>query len=176
MVEAAAYEDLRAELQPSEALLGLSRGRLMGSARPRAANPRALLTPYVNLGLTARRLILQPISARSGRALAGKAPDLPLQEVAAISRADADPLEPGRAVRVVLHTSHGHTLRFRAVGRQAEAADEIVNLWRSLCPETAAAREAPIERCPDCSRELDRPYRFCPYCGSERVPQGSDAS
>src|SRR5438105_5151086 len=77
-VEAAAYEDLAAVLEPDEALLGVTRGRIMAGWRPRRGNPKALFSPFVNLGLTGSRLILQPVQPSTGAAISGSVAAFPL--------------------------------------------------------------------------------------------------
>ncbi len=168
-IEAAAYEDLKALLETDEALLGVSRGRLVGSWRPRTGlNPRAHFTPFVNLGLTGSRLIVQPISQSDGRAISGSAASYPLSAVIAMTRSDADVLEPGRTIRLQIQVATGESMRIKISGRMAESASEIVEVWQSLYKDRAGADAPPGIPCPGCGRDLDRPYRFCPFCGKEQ--------
>ena len=168
-VEAAAYEDLSSILDSDEALLGVSRGRIVGSWKPKAGfNPRAHFTPFVNLGLTGSRLIVQPISQSDGRAISGSASSYPLSAVVAMAKSDADVLEPGRTLRLQIQTATGDSMRIKMSGRMAESASEIVEVWQSLYREHAGAEAPAGIPCPGCGRELDRPYRFCPFCGKEQ--------
>ena len=168
-IEAAAYEDVSEALDSDEALLGVTRGRLVGNWRPRGGfNPRAFFTPFVNLGLTGTRLILQPIAQADGRALAGSTVSFHLSSVVSMTRSDADGLQPGRTVRLVIQIATGEMLRLRASGRMAESAESLVEVWQSLYREKSGKEPAAGIPCPGCGRELDRPYKFCPYCGKEQ--------
>ena len=168
-VEAAAYEDVSTILETDEAILGITRGRLVGSWKPRGGfNPRAYFTPFANLALTGTRLILQPMSQADGRALTGAAASFPLSTILSMTRSDADVLQPGRTLRLVILLAKGETLRMRASGRMAESADSIVEVWQSLYRDKSGNEPPAGIPCPGCGRELDRPYKFCPYCGKEQ--------
>src|SRR5438093_8987374 len=59
-VEAACYEDLGSALEPDESLMGATRGRVMGGWRMRAVlNPRVMMSPFANIGLTSNRVVIQ---------------------------------------------------------------------------------------------------------------------
>ena len=168
-IEAAAYEDLSEGLEENEALLGVTRGRLVGNWRPRAGlNPRALFTPYVNLGLTGSRLIVQPISQTDGRALSGAGASYPLSAIVAMTRSDADVIEPGRTIRLVIHLATGESMRVKTSGRMADSASSILEVWQSLYRDHAGGEPPAGVPCPGCGRDLDQPYRYCPYCGKEQ--------
>jgi len=170
--EADAYEDLSHALDPNESLLGVTRGRVAGTwRRPLSLQPQALLSPYVNLGITAEKLVLQPVHATSGRALSDKGSSIPLTDVVAMTVTDADPLVAGRTARLVIQVQSGESLRLRAPGRFAESAQQLVEVWRSLTDGQRADSAAEI-RCEHCGRGLDRPTRFCPYGGREMAANG----
>ena len=172
-VEAAAYEDLSAILETDEAVMGVTRGRVVGSWRPRGGfNPRALFTPFVNLAITGSRLILQPIGQNDGRALTGAEASFPLSAIVAMTRSDADVLEPGRTIRLIVQMGTGESIRLKATGRMAESASGIVEVWQSLYRDAVGGDPPAGVSCPGCGRELDRPYRYCPYCGKEQ--EGSE--
>jgi hypothetical protein len=166
-VEAAAYEDVGHVLEKDETVMGVTRGRVMGGWRLRAVlNPRVIMTPYANLGLTSNRLIIQPILPSSGRAVKNVAASVPLADVYSLTAADADPIQPGRTVRLVLLMLNGETLRVRVNGRLATAATELTEVWRSLYGDLRGVEAPPPEKCAKCERTLDQAHRFCPYCGA----------
>jgi hypothetical protein len=168
-VEAGAYEDLSQLLEAEESILGMTRGRLVGSWRPRAGlNPRALFTPFVNLGLSHSRLILQPIQQSDGRAVTSAAASYPLSSIIAMTRSDADVLEPGRTIRLIVHFAAGESMRLKTSGRMAESANSLVEVWQSLYRDQAGNEPPAGIPCRSCGRELDRPYKFCPFCGNEQ--------
>src|SRR6266481_2421345 len=69
-VEAACYEDLGSALEPEETLMGATRGRVMGGWRMRAVlNPRVMMSPFANIGLTSNRVIIQPVLPANGRSV-----------------------------------------------------------------------------------------------------------
>ena len=166
-VEAAAYEDVALALEKEETLMGVTRGRVMGGWRLRAVlNPRVMMTPYANVGLTSNRLIIQPILPSNGRSVKNAAASVPLTDIYSVTAADADPIQPGRTVRLVLLTLNGETLRVRVNGRLASAATELAEVWRSLYGDLSGAATPPPEKCPKCERTLDEAHRYCPYCGA----------
>jgi RNA polymerase subunit RPABC4/transcription elongation factor Spt4 len=172
-VEAEAFEDLQHTLDPDETLLAVTRGRIAGTWRRRLTlDPQVLLSPYVNLGLTAEKLILQQIQPGSGRALSDKGSSIPLKEILTLTVSDADPLEPERMARLVVQLRSGESFRLRAAGRLARSAKDMVEVWRSLTDSirTTTARQ---QICPHCRRTLDRPHRFCPFCGKEQSTEGA---
>ncbi len=165
--EASAYEDMTHALNPHESLLGVTRGRIAGTwKRPFSFQPQTLLSPYVNLGITADKLILQQVHAGTGRAVSDKGSAIPLKDVTSITVSDADPLEAGRTARLVIQVSSGENFRLRAAGRLAEGARCLVEVWESLTSGQRPATPADIH-CPHCDRALDRPHPFCPFCGRE---------
>jgi hypothetical protein len=168
-IEAAVFEDLQKALQAEEALLGATRGRITGTWRRRLTlNPQAILSPFVNLGLTGERLILQPIHPATGRAFSDRTADYPLPEVLAMTVSDADVMEPGRTVRLEVHLGHGDSFRLRAGGRLADSAREMATVWQTVSGEAMTLLRPTEIACPHCHRTLDRPYRFCPFCGEKQ--------
>jgi RNA polymerase subunit RPABC4/transcription elongation factor Spt4 len=164
-VEAWAYEDLQQALEEGEALLAVTRGRIAGSWRRKLTlNPQTFLSPFVNVGLTADRLILQQIHQTTGRAASDKVTGFPLSSVVSLAVSDADPMEAGKSVRLNAVLSSGESFRLRASGRVAEGAKELFEVWQSVARGLYPSA-APAIACPHCSRELDRPHKFCPFCG-----------
>lgn len=168
-VEAQSFVDLEKALAEDEALLGVTRGKAAGNWRGRwTMTPQALLSPYVNVGLTADRILIQPIQAGTGRALTERVSSIPLAEVCAMETTDTDLVDPGRTVRLVIQLASGDTLRVRASGRLADAAREIAGVYRSLAGPVAAPGGANEATCAQCQRQIDRNARFCPFCGHAR--------
>src|SRR5258706_6607156 len=167
-VEAACYEDLGSALEPDETLMGATRGRVMGGWRMRAVlNPRVMMSPFANIGLTSNRVIIQPALPANGRSVPNCVAAVPLADIHSITVANADPINPGRTVRIVVQMLTGETFRMRVSGRLASSASSMAEVWRSLYTgeRTGAAVQ---ERCEKCHKELDRVYRFCPYCGADQ--------
>ncbi len=164
-VEAAAFEDVSLALEKDETLMGVTRGRVMGGWRMRnVLNPRALMTPFANIGLTSGRFMIQAVVPATGRAIKNSTASIPLSDLYSVTAADADPVAPGKTVRLVLTLPSGENLRVKVNGRLAGAAREIAEVWGSLYGRPDL--KAPDERCARCERSLDKPYRFCPYCGA----------
>lgn len=165
-VEAVAYEDLATVMESDETLLGVTRGRVMGGWRIRVLmNPRVMLSPFANVGLTSDRLIIQPVLPSTGRAIPNCFAAVPLSDVYSVMVADADAIDPGATVRIVVQLADGESLRMRVTGRIGSAASGLAEVWRSLYSGTPS-RHKSKDRCANCRRELDRSYRYCPFCGA----------
>jgi len=170
--ESNAYEDMTHALEPDESLLGVTRGKIAGTwKRPLSFQPQALLSPYVNLGITDDKLILQPVHSSNGRAVSDKGSTIPLKDVSGITLSDADPMEAGRTTRLVIQVNSGEGFRLRSSGRFAESACNLVEVWQSLTGKTPRSHN-PDSECGHCGRELDKPYKFCPFCGLETQTSG----
>lgn len=164
--EAAVYEDIQSALSAEEALLAVTRGRLIGSWRGKMGiGPQALLLcRYANLGLTDGRLMLQPVQLSTGHAAPGKVVAFPHDDVHSVAVSDGENGSPAPETRLVIELLNGESFRIRTVGRLARGAREMAEVWNSL---SGKARKSPVEAfaCAGCRRALDRAYRFCPYCG-----------
>lgn len=164
-VEAEAFTDLQQTLESHETLLGATRGRIAGTWKRRFSfHPQALLSPYINLGLTSEKLLLQQVQPGTGRALTDKASEILLADVQAFTVSDADPLEAGRTARLVVQLKSGDSFRLRASGRLADRAQELVAVWDAL-QGAKRTRAASVLTCPHCNNILEKPSRFCPLCG-----------
>jgi hypothetical protein len=163
--EASAYEDLGASLKEDETLLAVTRGRIGGTWRRKLTfNLQSVLSPFVNVGLTSDRLILQQLQQGNGRALTDTTSDVPLSDVVSIAASEPDVLAPGNPARLAVTLSTGEAFRIRTAGRLAEAASELSEVWSTL----SAAQSSAVEiRCSHCGRAWERSHRFCPFCGKE---------
>jgi RNA polymerase subunit RPABC4/transcription elongation factor Spt4 len=172
-VEADLFEDLQKAIPSEEPLLAATRGKVVGGWRGGfSLNPKAFFSPYVNLGLSDQRLLLQRIHPSTGRAFSETPSASPLTEVRSLSCADADAIEPGRTVRLTVEWVSGELLRLRAVGRFAQGAREMEEVWKSLVGNMAP-KEAPWRfTCPHCHRSMEQAYRFCPFCGKHTGDSG----
>lgn len=168
--EAEAYEDLSHALEEGETLLGACRGRLVGNWKPRfVLNPRAWISPFANVGLTNRRMLLQSIDQGTGAAASSGAVGIPMEQIGGVEAGDAESMGPGETVRLTVHLGSGEQFRLRATGRLASQARELAEVWQSLYGNMSGAVEATV--CAGCSRALDRSHRFCPYCGASQESQ-----
>jgi hypothetical protein len=155
-------------LKENESLLSATRGRIGGSWRTRVGfAPFAFMAPYANLGLTGERLLIQQVHPKTGEAVSTATCDVPLASIANIQASDADPFEPGHTVRLTVLRNDGEAFRIRAVGRLAEAATELAEVWSTLS-ESKNGKASAENRCTSCERALDRTYGFCPFCGAEQ--------
>jgi hypothetical protein len=165
--EAYAYEGLRRALEPDETLLGATRGRITGNWRERLTlTPMSLATQYANLGLSGARVLLQPIGPARGEAVGKALASFPIDEIARMAVQDADPLEPQRAVRLIVTLCSGGTLRLKAAGRLAECARDLAAVFDALTAGRTPPEAAPMTACRNCGRRVDGPYSFCPFCGA----------
>jgi hypothetical protein len=166
--EALLFENLQPLLRENETLMSATRGRIGGSWRSRVNfSPFAFMAPYANLGLTGDRILIQQVHPKTGEGVASAASDIPLSEIASIQASDADPFEPGHTVRLTVLRNDGESFRVKAVGRLAEAATEMAEVWQTIA-ESSNGKHTPEERCEACGRTFGRAYRFCPFCGSEQ--------
>lgn len=167
--EAAAYEDLASALPEDNPLLAVTRGRITGSWRGKLSlDPRLLFTPYGNLGITSRDMVLQYVNARTGRALARAAANIPFESIVGIEVEEAHSTSRGQAVRLSILLDTGEALCMRAYGRLADAAKDLVDVWEGLTGicRTQVAEEESL--CGNCGRSVEREHHYCPYCGQER--------
>jgi len=166
--EALLYEDLHASSEDDEPVLAATRGRIAGTLRAKAAfSPQRLLTPYVNLGLTGKRLIVQHVNPLTGLSV-GKPIYVNLATIRSITVTDSDPIEPDRSSRLVISfTDGGETVRVRASGRMAKSAVALCEVWQAVTNK-GPAKAAPAITCAECDRELSKESKFCPFCGKPR--------
>ena len=161
---------LKQALTPDEQLLGFARGRLAGGIRGKLSlGPEAFFAPFVNIGLTERRLVIQHINAETGRPGEILPHFYALGDIASLTFSDIETFGGESAARLTLRLRNEQHTRLRLRGQSnLEGAQAIVEVFRSL---TAAQRPAttPTQRvCPTCQHILDQPFKFCPYCGQQQ--------
>lgn len=164
---AAIVAGLKQALAADEQLLGFARGRLAGGIRGKLSlGPEAFFAPFVNIGLTERRLVIQHINAETGRPGEILPHFYALGDIAAMAFSDIETFGGESAARLTVRLRNDQHTRLRLRGQgNFESAQAIVEVFRSL---TSAKRSAttPTQRvCATCQHILDQPFKFCPYCG-----------
>ena len=170
--EASAINNLREALLPGETLLGLTRGRLGGDWRrtvPIAQRPYA--APYVNMGITEGRLMIQTIHNGTAEPLAFQGNGIPLSDIASMTISTTELEGPEHCARLSATLAVGSSFRLKAFGRLANGAADVVQIWRSLANTSEAEPE--IRMCPICAKPLDGEYKHCPYCGSSTTVESA---
>lgn len=159
---------LQAVLETDEQLLGFARGRIAGGWRGKlAVGPEAFFAPYVNVGLTERRLLLQHIAPDTGRPTNSAPHAFPLADIADIQFADIETFGGEMAGRFVVRQANENHIRLRLRGDlTCEDAQALAAVFRALT-DTGPRPHRPTETiCADCAQVLEQPFRFCPYCGA----------
>ncbi len=161
---------LKQALDGDEQLLGFTRGRLAGGIRGKLSlGPEAFFAPYVNVGLTERRLVIQHINAETGRPGEILPHYYALGDIAAMNCSDIETFGGEAAARLTVRLRNEQHTRLRLRGQSNfENAQAIVEVFRSL---TLAQRPGttPTQRvCATCQHILDQPFKFCPYCGQQQ--------
>ena len=159
---------LQALLEADEQLLGFTRGLIAGGLRGKlTVGFEALFAPYVNIGLTERRVVLQHVQPESGKPNEILPHSFPLSELHTIAFSDIETFggEPAGRLNLRLFNDQHFRLRFRGA-ENVENAQTISEVFGSLTSTRPKARTSPTQSvCPDCDQVLDRISRFCPYCG-----------
>jgi hypothetical protein len=161
---------LKQALDADEQLLGFARGRLAGGIRGKMSlGPEAFFAPFVNLGLTERRLVIQHINAETGRPGEILPHYYALGDIAALSVTDIETFGGEAAARLVMRLRNDQHTRLRLRGQSNfESAQAIVEVFRSLT-SAKRPRTTPTQRvCATCQHILDQPFKFCPYCGQQQ--------
>ena len=168
-VEAMAYQDLTNVLDEGESLLGYTRGRIAGSWRRIVTlNPQTLISPYVNVGLTAGRLVTQQINQTDGEASSDRIQSIWLKHLTSVTLSDADPFSKSKMMRLSVVLTTGDSFRVRAPGRLGELAAELANIFKTISVDPNIAEEA-VFRCINCEKSFQRNYQFCPFCGKQQL-------
>jgi hypothetical protein len=168
--EAAIVAGLKQALDADEQLLGFARGRLAGGIRGKLSlGPEAFFAPFVNIGLTERRLVIQHINVETGRPGEILPHFYALGDIAALTFSDIETFGGETAARLTMRLRNDQHTRLRLRGQgNLESAQAIVEVFRSL---TSAHRPTttPTQRvCATCQHILDQPFKFCPYCGQQQ--------
>lgn len=161
---------LKQAIDADEQLLGFARGRLAGGIRGKLSlGPEAFFAPFVNIGLTERRLVIQHINAETGRPGEILPHFYALGDIAALTFSDIETFGGESAARLTVRLRNDQHTRLRLRGQSNfESAQAIVEVFRSL---TSAQRPnmTPTQRiCATCQHILDQPFKFCPYCGQQQ--------
>ncbi len=168
--EATIVAGMRQALDSDEQLLGFARGRLAGGIRGKLSlGPEAFFAPFVNIGLTERRLVIQHINAETGRPGEILPHYYALGDIAAIHFSDIETFGGESAARLTVRLKNEQHTRIRLRGQHNLAnAQAIVEVYRSLT-EARRPQTTPTQRvCATCQHILDQPFKFCPYCGQQQ--------
>ncbi len=176
--EASIVSGLRAALQPDEQLLGFARARIAGGIKGRLnIGPEAFFAPFVNVGLTERRFVIQHLHGETGKPSEILPHFFALADLQSIHFADIETYGGTPASRLVLHLANGQNFRLRLTGENNfDSAKSIAEVFRSLTSVRKSA-SGPTQRvCSSCKHIMDRPSKFCPYCGTSQMDAESVAS
>ena len=170
--EATIVAGLKQAIDADEQLLGFTRGRVAGGIRGKMSlGPEAFFAPFVNIGLTERRLVVQHINAETGRPGEILPHFYALGDIATLAFSDIETFGADAAARLTLRLRNDQHTRLRLRGQgNFENAKAIVEVFQSL---TSAQRPVttPTQRvCATCQHILDQPFKFCPYCGQLQDP------
>jgi hypothetical protein len=159
---------LQAILEADEQLLGFTRGLIAGGLRGKlTVGFEALFAPYVNIGLTERRVVLQHVQPESGKPNEILPHSFPLSELHSIAFSDIETFggEPAGRLNLRLFNDQHFRLRFRGSEYVANAKT-VADVFSSLITSRPKPRTSPTQSvCPHCDQVLDHVSRFCPYCG-----------
>lgn len=162
---------LQTILEGDEQLLAFARGRLAGGWRGKlSVGPEAFFAPYVNIGLTERRFILQHIHPENGRPSEILPHFFPLSDIAALTFTDIETFGNAPACRLILRQNNEQHFRLRLEGAvNFENAKQMAEVFQSLTSARRTAARPTQSVCAHCGHVLDQPSKFCPYCGQRRT-------
>jgi hypothetical protein len=165
---------LQSLLEPDEQLLGFTRGLIAGGLRGKlTVGFEALFAPYVNIGLTERRVVLQHVQPESGKPNEILPHSFPLSDMHSVAFSDVETFggEPAGRLSLRLFNDQHFRLRFRGAAL-VDNAKTLADVFGSLTSTRPRARTSPTQSvCPHCDKILDRVSRFCPYCGQVLEPR-----
>ena len=159
---------LQSVLEADEQLFAFTRGVIAGGLRGKlTVGFEALFAPYVNIGLTERRIVLQHVQPESGKPNEILPHSFPLAELRAVAFSDIETFGGEPEGRLNLRLFNDQHFRLRCKGSENVAsAQTIGSVFDSLTSARPKARTSPTQSlCPHCDRVLDTVTRFCPYCG-----------
>ncbi len=163
---------LRTILEEDEQLLGFARGRISGGWRGKlAVGPEAFFAPYVNIGLTERRLFLQHIHPEDGKLSEIPPHTFMLADVDSITFSGIETFGQNEEGRMTIRQTDDQYFRIRlAGGNNTQDANALVEVFRSLTKSRRDPKPSPTQRVCGCGKEtFDREYKFCPYCGLKQL-------
>ena len=163
---------LRTILDEDEQLLGFARGRISGGWRGKlAVGPEAFFAPYVNIGLTERRLFLQHIHPEDGKPSEIPPHTFVLADVDSITFSGIETFGKDEEGRMTIRQTDDQYFRIRlAGGNNTQDANALVEVFRSLTKSRREPKSTPTQRVCGCGKEtFDREYKFCPYCGLKQL-------
>ena len=169
-VQAHVIAALQTTLESGEALLGFTRGRVSGGWKGKlSVGVEALFAPDVNIGLTDRRLVLQHVTATSGKPSQILPHTFPLEKLSRIQFSEIETFGGETEGRLVIRETDETTLRLRLTGKEfCRDAQTLAEVFKSLLQAQQKSTVHPTSPpCPSCGRALSQPARFCPYCGSK---------
>lgn len=169
---------LRQALESNEQLLGFARGRLAGGIRGKLTlGPEAFLAPFVNIGLTERRLVIQHINAETGRPGEILPHYYALGDIAALNFSDIETFGGEAAARLTMRLRNDQHTRIRLRGQSnLENAQAIIKVFQSLTLTSRPATSPTQRVCPACQYILDQAFKFCPYCGQQQDPDAPNTT
>src|SRR5580700_7739733 len=169
--EASIVSGLRSVIQPDEQLLGFARARIAGGIKGRLnIGPEAFFAPFVNVGLTERRFIIQHLHGETGKPSEILPHFFALADLQSINFADIETYGGTPASRLVLHLANGQSFRLRLTGEHNFASSKsLAEVFKSLTSVRKSASSPTQRVCVSCKHIMDRPSRFCPYCGVSQM-------
>ncbi len=166
--QAEIYQQLQTLLEPGENLLGFTRGRIAGGFQGKLfIGIESFFVPYVNVGLTDKRLILQHLTRELDKPSRNQPHSFPLPEVINIAFTEADAFhEIDELGRLSVQLLDEQSCRLRLDGAGAcDDAKELVEVFNSLSTRHHTPQSPTQQLCKECQKVIDQPVKFCPYCG-----------
>lgn len=166
--QAAIVTGLQTVLEGDEQILAFLRGRIAGGWKGKLTiGPEAFFAPYVNVGLTDRRLILQHVHPENDRPSEILPHFFDLGDITSVTFGDIETFGGEPAGRLAIRFKDEQHIRIRLAGEEnSEDARDMVEVFKSLLLSQKRAETSPTQsKCPTCNHILDQPFKFCPYCG-----------
>lgn len=177
--QASIVEGLNTVLESGEHLLAFARGRIAGGWRGKLnVGLEAFFAPFVNVGLSDRRFILQHIHPESGKPSEITPHFFPFGDIASLAAADLEAFAAEPSCRLILRLNNDLYFRVRLDGKENyEDGMALAEVFKSLTKAQAKSTTTPVQRvCPSCAQILDQPAKFCPYCGQKQPEEAAAPS
>src|ERR1700734_1391244 len=125
---------LQTILEQDEQLLGFARGRIAGGFRGKLnGGPEDFFAPFVNIGLTERRFVLQPIRPENGKPSAILPHSYPITDITSLTFSDIETFGAEPACRLTLRPNNELFCRLRLRGAlNSENAKALAEVFTSL--------------------------------------------